>query len=132
LSFKKLAGFIVAKTGRLLFLISPLSFLKKGARFFLYKLLREKDYYESDKVMQKTMKNMLKTDLTKKLKNIKADTLLLWGDNDKSTPLKHGFVMENRIPKARLVVFKKEDHSLPFTRTDDVLKLITDFCKKKK
>ncbi len=126
-SLKRVIGLVLAKTGNVLFLLPPLSLLKKSARFLLYKFLREKDYYQADKVLQKTMKNMLQTDLTDRLAKIKTRTLLLWGAKDSSTPLKNGFLMEKKIAKAKLMVWEDEGHGLPFSQTKEVVKVIKEF-----
>ena len=58
--FKKLIGLILAKIGKGIVTLPPLSFLKKPAQWFLYTLLREKDYYQADENLKRTMKNLLK------------------------------------------------------------------------
>lgn len=125
---KKFLGLIVAKTGKLFFVLPPFSFFKKPATWLLYSLIREKDYYQADENLKKTMKNILKIDLSNQLKKIKAKTLILWGGKDKATPLSDAYLMEQKIPQAKLVIWKDSGHSLPFEKTKELVELIIKFC----
>jgi pimeloyl-ACP methyl ester carboxylesterase len=59
---------------------------------------------------------------------IRQPTLLIWGEDDVDIPLAHGKLMFERIPNARLIVFRRcghlpqEEYPLEFT------KLVTEFC----
>lgn len=125
---KKFAGLILAKLGKLVFVLPPFSFFKKPASWLLYTILGEKDYYQADKNLKITMKNILKEDLKKYLSKIKAPTLICWGDKDKTTPIKDAYLMAKKIKKSKLVIYKKAGHSLPFKKTKQLVELITDFC----
>lgn len=60
--------------------------------------------------MRKTFVKVISQDLRSCLKNIKASTLLVFGENDQDTPLWQGQIMEKEIPDAGLVVFEGDDH----------------------
>ena len=61
-------------------------------------------------VMRQTFNKVINLDLTKNLKDIKNPTLLMWGENDKDTPLYMAKKMEKLIPDAGLVVLKNAGH----------------------
>lgn len=61
------------------------------------------DYRNSSPMMRAVMSRCVNEDLTPYLPSIKASTLLLWGENDKATPLSDAKLMEKRIPDAGLV-----------------------------
>lgn len=61
------------------------------------------DYRNSSPMMRAVMSRCVNEDLTDRLPLIKASTLLLWGDNDKATPLSDAKTMERLIPDAGLV-----------------------------
>lgn len=61
-------------------------------------------------VMQGTFIRLVNEDLRPVLKQIKAPTLLIWGENDQDTPLSDGKLMEQEIPDAGLVVLKGAGH----------------------
>ena len=52
---------------------------------------------QSDYVMKSSVEN--------KLKNIKIDTLILWGKSDKVIPVKNARKIKEKIPAAKLIIF---------------------------
>lgn len=61
------------------------------------------DYNNSSPMMRAVMSRCVNEDLTGYLPQIKASTLLLWGEQDKATPLSDAKLMEKLIPDAGLV-----------------------------
>jgi pimeloyl-ACP methyl ester carboxylesterase len=84
------------------------------------------DYRTASPVMQATLTRVLSEDYAGSLHKIKQSVLLVWGDMDTATPLKHGLTMERIMPNAGLVTLKGGTHyaileQLPvFTRVLDV------------
>ena len=78
------------------------------------KALQEKygaaDYNALDDEMKKTFVKVINQDLSPLLSQIKAPTLLIWGENDTETPLWMGQKMEREIRDAGLVIFENDDH----------------------
>ena len=68
------------------------------------------DYRQSDGVMRQTMVKVVNDNLRPHLKEIKAPTLLIWGENDDATPLSDGKIMEQEISDCGLVVIKGAGH----------------------
>ena len=68
------------------------------------------DYRNSSPVMRAVMSRCVNQDLTDRLPLIKASTLLLWGEEDKATPLADARLMEKSIPDAGLVSWKGCGH----------------------
>ena len=68
------------------------------------------DYRQASPVMRMVMSRSVNQDLRHHLPNIKAPTLLIWGEEDKATPLSDAKLMEKLIPDAGLVVFKGAGH----------------------
>jgi pimeloyl-ACP methyl ester carboxylesterase len=60
--------------------------------------------------LRPTFVKLVNEDLTPLLSQIRASTLLIWGDQDDSTPLSDGQTMERLIPDAGLVVLKGAGH----------------------
>lgn len=96
-------------------------------RKLVYKILRERDYYRADEVMQKTMANLLSEDLRTQLTLIRPEVLLIWGENDQMTPLQLGKEMVEKIPRARLQIIKGARHVPQITNLAETIKIITDF-----
>jgi pimeloyl-ACP methyl ester carboxylesterase len=61
-----------------------------------------------------------RTDLTARLGEIRAPTLLLWSDADPVSPLLVARLLEERIPEARLVVLRGGTHTFARERPDEV------------
>ena len=68
------------------------------------------DYAASDAAMRPTFVRLVNADLTSLLPEVRAPTLLVWGDGDEDTPLSDGQTMERLIPDAGLVVFEGAGH----------------------
>lgn len=63
------------------------------------------DYNNASEMMRKVMSRSVNQDLRKHLPEIKSPSLLIWGEEDRATPLSDGQLMEKLIPDAGLVVF---------------------------
>jgi pimeloyl-ACP methyl ester carboxylesterase len=56
--------------------------------------------------------------LTSHLHRIECAALILWGREDKVVPLAHGQFLADHLPQAKLRVFERCGHMLPFERAD--------------
>jgi len=68
------------------------------------------DYRQASPAMREIMSRSINQDLTGLLPQIKAPTLLIWGENDTATPMRDARIMEKRIPGAGLVAFSGCGH----------------------
>lgn len=68
------------------------------------------DYRRSSPVMRAVMSKCVNEDLCHVMPQIKASTLLVWGENDTATPLSDAKTMERLIPDAGLVSFPDCGH----------------------
>ena len=68
------------------------------------------DYKNSPEILRKTMSTIINEDQTAIMSEIKAPTLLLWGENDTDTPLQDGKSMEKNIKNSSLVVINGAGH----------------------
>ncbi len=76
----------------------------------LYKKFGSKDYQAAEGIMRKILVKVVNEDLRPMLKNIGVPTLLIWGDQDRATPLYMGKIMEKEIPDSGLVVLEGTGH----------------------
>ena len=118
---------MIAGLGKLIFNLPLLNLLKKPATWFLYQIIQEKDYYQASPLLKKTMTRILTEDLRSDLKNINVPTLILWGKQDKSTPIQDAYYMKNNIAQAKLKIFSQANHALPFILTKSVIQEICNF-----
>lgn len=68
------------------------------------------DYNNASPMMRAILSKVVNEDLTAQLPNIKAPTLLFWGNLDTATPLSDAKTMEKLIPDAGLVVAHGTGH----------------------
>ena len=68
------------------------------------------DYRQSSPMMRSVMSICVNEDLKYCMPQIKASTLLIWGENDTATPLSDAKTMERLIPDAGLVSFPDCGH----------------------
>lgn len=64
--------------------------------FYRY-VLRRTDYLNAQGFLKQTMVNVINEDLTPLLEKISVPTHIIWGKKDKQTPLKHGYLMKDKI-----------------------------------
>ncbi len=96
-------------------LLKKLSVLipKRKRNLYLKRLFRHfasTDYKELDNSMYQTFKNVVNEDLKFTYKAIKQEALLIWGENDKSTPLKDGIYMRKNISNSSLIIYPNSGH----------------------
>lgn len=68
------------------------------------------DWLAAPEALRGTLRNVLAEDLSPRLAQVSAPTLLMWGDRDEDTPLWMGEQMEREIPGAGLVVLRGGGH----------------------
>jgi len=93
-------------------------------RKVLYKFAREGDYENANENMKKTMTDLIYTDLTPVLGEVKTPTLIIWGENDHVTSVKDAYLMNKLISGSKLHVVKGAKHSPFFTNSDEVVEII--------
>lgn len=85
------------------------------------------DYKALTPEMRKTFNKVISLDLSDRLADIKAPTLLFWGAEDTETPLWMAKVMEEKIPDAGLVVEAGAGHFAFLERNDIFLRVVRSF-----
>ena len=116
------AGIVHKKTAKVKFKIKLFKFSKKFAEIkpikkmfpdLLDKVKKHfgsEDYKRSSPIMRESMVKLINEDVKNLLPNIKAPTLLIWGENDTETPVTDGEIMEKMIPDAGLIKIKNCSH----------------------
>ena len=65
--------------------------------------------------------------LVRRLRRIKAPTLVVWGEKDKLTPSRYADDFVAKIPNAKAAFIPDAGHMAPYERTSDFVTLIDDF-----
>ena len=68
------------------------------------------DYRRADPVLRQVLVQAVNEDLSSLLPSIVCPVLLVWGSEDRETPLWMGRKMERLFADARLIVYRDEDH----------------------
>ena len=101
--------------------------IKKRYLDKLIKIFGSNDYKNLNESLRKTFINIVREDLSKYLRNIASNTLLIWGENDSSTPINDAYTMNNLIQKSKLITLENCNHFCYIEKKDIVIKLISDF-----
>ncbi len=108
------------------------------AKVYGYKLLKKlhfsvqagsRDYRQASPRMREIMVKAVNDDITKELPNIDVETLLVWGEEDKETPLYMGKMMEEKMPNATLIVLEKDDHFAYFHQNNRFVNILKYFLR---
>lgn len=79
--------------------------------------------------MKKTFSNIVNEDLTPLLKQMETETLLIWGEKDKDTPLKDGITMNKLIKNSGLITIKNGTHFIYLNMPHYINTIILEFIK---
>ena len=109
---KKLKVYLKEKIYKLLkkctYLFPPLK--QEELRQKLLLKYGSKDYINIPTTMYKTFQNIIHLDLRKYYQKINNETLIIWGSNDKDTPLKDGKYLNKVIKNSALIIYKSAEH----------------------
>lgn len=123
---RKIFG-LLASAGKKIFSIPFVSSLSRPAKKLLYKFARETDYMKASGIMKPIFSKVVAEDLTPYLKDVRPKVLLLWGEDDKMTPMEDGKMMEQKMPFADLMIYDGVGHRLPYERPDEISLAIKEF-----
>lgn len=85
-------------------------------------------YFEGQKILYETFINDV--EMTEQLKNIKAPTLIICGDQDKLKPLKFSKMIHQEIKGSELVILHDCGHVAVFEKPDEIQTLMIGFIQK--
>ena len=81
--------------------------------------------------MKETFKMVIEEDMKPELANIKAKTLLIWGEKDKSVPIEDAYLMKENIPQSVLEIIPGVSHTPNLEVPQKLANLILKFLKSK-
>lgn len=131
---KKIKVFIKEKVYKLLKQIKKMlpKNLKEKYHKKLLNIFGSSDYKSLSLNMSKTFQNIIKEDLKDFLPYIEQETLILWGEKDKDTPLKDAKVIKKRIKNSALIIYPNATHFSYFEYPNLTYKIIEKFILQKK
>lgn len=81
-------------------------------------------------IEKQTFRNLIHDDQTNKLSSIKIPTLILWGNDDKSTPITDGQLIHSLIKNSIFKSFPNTGHFFYLDYSSQVINDITNFINK--
>lgn len=93
-------------------------------RKMLYKFARATDYRRADPVLRRTLRNLIRTDISSLFTSILVPTTIIWGEKDDTTPLRDGEFMHEKIKASKFFVIRNARHSPQFTHVKEVGEII--------
>lgn len=125
--FRKMVFQFLAKIGDIVSYIPPLIFIRRKLKNKFYKIIGS-DYLESGN-MKEIFKAVVEENLTIFAKQIKKETLLIWGDKDIQTPLKDGKLLHSLIQNSKIEIIENTGHFVCLEEPQKVANLIKDFVR---
>lgn len=105
------------------------SLIKEKFKNYLFNHFASRDYKTLLPGMRKTFQNIVSEDLSSYLDEMVAQTLILWGDEDTSTPLRDAYLMKKKVKKSKLYVFKNAGHFTYLEEPIKTIELIANFIE---
>ncbi|MBQ8493571.1 MAG: alpha/beta hydrolase [Alistipes sp.] len=68
------------------------------------------DYNNATPMMRAILSKCVNEDLRRLMPKVEAPVLLFWGDKDTATPLSDGYIMQQQMPNAGMVIAKGAGH----------------------
>ena len=118
---KRAVFYFAAKAGKVL------SFVP-AAKQLLYRAAGEKDYFVAPPIMKKTMSQVIREDIRHELPLLKIPALVIWGSQDKVTPVRN-LEFFRKIPDVRIKMVEGARHSPQFTHPEEVAKQVALFME---
>ena len=97
----------------------------------LINIFGSKDYKTLPQNMLTTFKNVINEDLRFYLSSIENETLLIWGEKDKDTPLKDARLIQKKIKNSALIIYPKAKHYSYLEYPILTIRIIDIFLKNK-
>ena len=123
---KRVAFWVLAKAGKILSIVPPIA---KIWRKLLYKVAREHDYEKTQGVMKETFKKVISENVRPIIENIEIPTLILWGRQDRMTPISDAYCLKQILPGSKLIIFNNEGHQLPYHKPRKMAEKIDQWTK---
>jgi pimeloyl-ACP methyl ester carboxylesterase len=128
---KKLMVFIlIAKVGKCIVSLWPLSVLQEKIRSWYYYLVGAREFYRAEGVMRDTFKHIVQEELVSAMHHVHVPTLLVWGALDQITPPWIAKKMQKEIASSELIEIQDRDHGVPFKDPELFVSHIEKFLSK--
>jgi pimeloyl-ACP methyl ester carboxylesterase len=108
--------------------LKKLPFYRLGERA-VYRLAGVSDYYRANPTMREIFKKVINEDLKHLAPEVRKPCLLVWGENDKATPLADAFILNDLIKDSQLKIIRDVGHNPYRKKSEQFVKAVTAFLK---
>ena len=122
-TFSKSIKTIIAKIVKPVFKLPIL----KPLRAKIYKAMGSEDYLDSE-YLKNTYKNVINEDITNLYSSVMVPTLIIWGDQDKATPIEFAHIINKNISGSELKIINAGHFSF-VDKPDVVINYLINFIK---
>lgn len=112
----------VSKVIKVFLKLLPNKLRKRVRKIIYYYVVGERDYIDSEEKAEQ-FRRVTNEDLTETFKLIKIPTLIIWGKDDKVTPVSMGETIQRLIQGSRFKIVEGR-HGIPMTQPEKVAELI--------
>ncbi|MCP6719132.1 MAG: alpha/beta hydrolase [Patescibacteria group bacterium] len=89
--------------------------------------LNDTDYVRAKGVMKQTIKNVIAEDLLPYLSEIRAKTLIVWGEKDEMVPISNAYIFKENIAGSELQIIPDAGHSPHLEKPKILSEIISEF-----
>jgi len=114
---------IIKKTAKIF------SFLPVYVKKIIYRKIIKSDYPLEAGTMRETYLKIVRENLFNALSQIQVPTVIIWGEKDKTTPLKDAYFLREKIKNSKLEVIPDVDHNLHLESPEKLAQTIIQFIK---
>lgn len=112
----------IAKAFSIFFSLPLFNLIKSKVRSSFYKIIDSEDYLNAGD-MKETYKKIISEDLQTDIKKIEVATVIIWGENDKITPLADGVLINKLIKNSKLRIIKNAGHFVFIDQLEEFKKI---------
>lgn len=119
----------MAKTGKFFLALPFAGGIVPLAQRFVYSIAGVHDYQTASPVMKGTFTNILRENLIGQAAKVKTPTLIVWGRNDKSTPVEDAAALNKAIAGSTIAFIKGAGHNSHKTHPQQLAQIVDSFLK---
>lgn len=120
---------LIAKIGRLILWLPPFFLFRSQLRRYFYHFSGGADYAHAQGRLREILKKVIRHSQVKLLAKIRQPVLLVWGDNDRVTPLDQADFLHRHLKNSRLKIISGASHKLPYEKTAEFWLAVKDFLE---
>jgi len=119
----------LAKIGKKLFSLPPLTRMQETIRSWYYYVVGARDYYRASPMMRETFKNIVQEDLVPYMSAVQVPTALIWGEDDIITPTLIAQRMHEKILGSVKIFIPHGDHGVSYKQPEKFVMAVESFLK---